>query len=271
MLRSLGTVGVATGLAGCSDDGDGGNGSGGSSGSGTGQADDPEQAVADAGVIRDTFEDGDYFTDLEWEVSQCDSCAADVSVVDRTSPDGGSRALRLEDADDADATFMDGPEAELMEPASFSPGPWTVEGQFYVETLTVLDEETPLRPFIDVSGVTFLPQGEDPRERDRIHLKHEDASNGVTEQVAAPELEESTWYDYTISHDGEGTFTAARHELGDGGDRVNSAELSITSEAPLQNANVSFRVLGGLGGAQEEGENPIAIEHSYVEWRDDSV
>jgi len=292
VLRTLAATGAATGLAGCSDDGDtggsnGGSGSGGGSGGGSGTGGNgsgsgsgggsdggeagPDQAVAGDGVIRDTFEDGDYATDLEWEISLCDDCAADVSVVDRASPDGGSKALRLEDADDADATFMDGPEAELTEAARFSPGPWTVEGQFYTETLSTPEEEDPMRVYIDISGVTFIPQGIETRERNRVHLNHEDASNGVTEHVSAPELEEDTWYEYTISHDGEGTYTAARHTLDADGNRAASTEITMTSEAPLQNANVSFRVLGGTGGASDMGESPVAIEHSYVEWRDDSA
>lgn len=287
LLHALAATGASVGLAGCSGgDGDGSDGSddgtntdqsdgdGEDGGADDGDSDDgtdsgPPQAIAEEGHIKDTFEDGDYMTELEWDVTLCEECAADVTVVEQAAPDGGSRALRLEDADDNDATFMDGPEAELTEAASFSPDPWTVEGQFYVQTLTETDED-PLQLFIDVGKRTFIPQGLESHEPDVIHFKQEGASYGVEEKTAAPALEEGGWYEYTISHDGSGTFTAARHDLDADGNRTDSYELSITTEAPLENENISLRVLGGTGGASDLGENPIAIDHSFVEWTDDS-
>jgi hypothetical protein len=290
MLELITATGMVAGLAGCSDGGGGattdssgaggGSGSGGSGGSGSGgggggggggSTETPAQATATAGLIEDTFEDGGYRTDLEWEVDLCEDCAAAVEVVEQPSPDGGTGALRLSDAEDEDNTFLDGPEAELAEPARFSAGPWTVDGRFYVDTLTSIEDYDPNRPFIDISSLTFIPQGTDTdEERNTMTLKWEGPSAGEETKVSAPALEEGTWYDYAISHDGDGVYTATRYRLDADGNRVDSVEASIPAPVPGEGANISLRVLGGHGGRQL-GESPIAIDHSYIRWTDDSA
>lgn len=269
MLQLLGAAGT-TALAGCSSGGDGGNGDAGTSNGGTAtsgpgdhSAPTATETEENARMIEDTFEDGELFSDPEWEVDSCE-CAGEATVVDRESPDGGSKVFRLVDGQDPDQGVSNGKRVELQSGAPWAPEAWTLEGQFYLESYPDIDKG-PTRTFISVSNIDFSPGGIERTEYDTMHLNHEGPSMGKEESISAPALEEGNWYDYTIAHDGEGTYTATRHKLDSDGNRADSHEISITSEAPKSNANIEFFAKGGQG-SREEGGNPIAIEHSYVRW-----
>lgn len=277
MLKMLGTTGLVTAVAGCSGDSDDADDDDGSSEMDDGDSETDggdgteESKASDATdtVIFDTFEDDNLFTeDGNWELST-DERAASVTIEDRDSPDGGTKVLQLTDGRDPGAGPQKGLYAELMHSAPFSADPWTVTGQFYLDNYPETDRN-PAKTFISVAELDFVPGGlEEDEGRDMMHLNHETASFGEEESASAPRLEAGSWYDYEISHDGEGGYTATRHKLDSDGNRTDEASISIQTEAPNQNANLEFYAEGGQG-AREEGENKIVVEHSYVRWKSDA-
>lgn len=283
-LKLIASTGITAGLAGCSSDGgDGGGTPGDGNGLDGGTSEDGSNTDGEAGgtpggqtdestttaredVIEDTFEDGTIAVDPEWELDS-DERGAEVSVVDRESPNGGSKAFRIADGKDPHGPEK-GLRAELQESAEWSPGAWTLEGQFYVEALPT-ERNGPPKAFVDVSDVTFSPHWLEDEDNPAINLDSNGASAGVAASTSAPALEAETWYDYQLVHDGDGGYTASRYRLDDGGNRVANVEVSITDEAPLENANAEFEVVGGQGASRTEGEGTIAIEHSYIRWVSD--
>lgn len=272
MLKMLGTTGLIAGAAGCSGDSDGAgddDDSGGNNETNDGVGtEEPKASDATENVIYDTFEEDNLFKEGgNWELST-DDRAASVNIVDRDSPDDGTKVLQLTDGRDPGAGPQKGLYAELNHSAPFSADSWTVTGQFYLDSYPETDQN-PAKTFISVAELDFVPGGLDDNEgRDMMHFVHETASFGEEERTSAPRLEAGSWYDYEITHDGDGGYTATRYKLDSSGNRTGEASISIQTEAPNQNANLEFYAEGGQG-ARDEGENKVVVEHSYVRWESD--
>lgn len=287
VLAMLGTTGVIGSLAGCSSDSDEDNNGGETNdepdpddtadsnnddegGETNDESESEESKSSDATdtVIFDTFEADNLFTEKgNWDLTT-EERAASVNIVDRGSPDAGAKVLQLSDGRDPGAGPQRGLYAELTHSAPFSADPWTVTGQFYLESYPETDWD-PAKSFISVAELDFVPGGlEDDEGRDMMHFVHETGSFGEETSSSAPRLEAGSWYDYEIVHDGDGGYTATRYKLDSGGNRTNEASISIQTEAPNQNANLELYAEGGQG-ARQEGENKIVIEHAYIRWESD--
>lgn len=269
-LLRAGLAGSGLLLAGCTGD----SGSGSPTEDGTGDRTDATTTTDPSGPmsgpIHETFEDGNYDSDPEWQV-EYEAGIGEVAVVDRQSPDGGRKALRISDATDEKLNESGRrASATLARRITGWDGEWTLDGQFYAAAV-------PGGEYADDGHVAvgLYESNVELLLNPRVELLFFDSEGGNREaETRESVLEEGHWYNYELHHDGTGTYEATRWRAGT--DPGSGLSVTADREPPNADERLALVTYGGYpefidrtppSPRPEPGSYRLTADHAYVRWR----
>jgi hypothetical protein len=235
----------------CADTGDGGD-------EDDGDGDDGGDGAA---LFRDDWEDGTWQEAPAW--SMPGSFDTTVEVVDRSTPAGGSKALRLRDGTESAINLFT---PTIGDRTDWS-GAWTLRGLFYTEAVPGAGTGDPACTYhdlrVDAGSTQFLLSAYDPYDEAFEPVRIEGRSVDSSE-TAAGGLEEGRWYRYELAHDGDGHFTAKRWLAAETPD--DGLEITATGAVPTAGEAILLYASGNAsGGLCGDGSEPLVVDHAFVE------
>lgn len=214
----------------------------------------------------DDFQDGDYTTDPAWR-AEFETGVGEVGVVDRSPPAGGSKALRISDATDEELNEQgQSARAVLADGDEGWQGAWTLTGQFYAEAVPSGEYEDDVHV-----ALGFYETGAELLLNPRVELLF--FGDRVGAETGTSVLDEGTWYDYEFTHDGAGSYTAARWPAA--GDRTDGLSLTLDHEPMAASEQFALVTYGGypefvdqpvLSPRPDPGSHRLTADHAYVQW-----
>lgn len=214
--------------------------------------------AADEYTFYDDFEDGTLGTDPGWTVYAPEGDFS-AGVVDRSSPDGGSKALNVTETTGGGTNGIVG----WKEAYRGWDGEWTLRGLFYTENAPL---STPFQGHR--AGFYYDP---DTSERPLMaSLGFRDGDGNINpfaiggelvdtvETTYDPGWQEDTWYWYEVSHDGNGTYTGRLWE--DGTARPSEPNARSVGSAPGTEARVGTIEMNGARS------RAFDMQHAFVGW-----
>jgi hypothetical protein len=206
----------------------------------------------------DDFEDGNYTSDPAWSI-YVDEGNFHANVVDQPAPDGGTKALQIEEVTGGGTNGVIG----WADPLGGWDGEWTLSGLYY-------SEDAPHAPFQTHDAYAYY----DPGSGDagiQVNFGITDGDGRITpfeiggelvdsaESTHYPGWDANTWYHWEVSHDGNGRYTGRIWKDGEG--RPAEPNAVSTGSAPGGDPRVAAYRINGARYYDFE------IEHAFVEWQ----
>lgn len=218
------------------------------------------QSSGDA-LFSDDWEDGTYQSNPTWQFPS--SFDNTVEVIDRESPDGGMKAVRLTDATDSAINLSS---ERFGESSDWSDG-WRIEGLFYTTDIPGAAPEDPTCTYHDVKigvgrSVFFIVSAYDPYDEafEPIRIEGNQIEEGET---ASGGIKQGEWYRYELRYDGNGAYSATRW-VADGA-KSDGVSVTATGRAPDGPNAILLYASGNSEGGLCQESSPTVVDHAFVE------
>lgn len=216
-----------------------------------------ERGTGLGAALYDGFEDGDYTADPAWTVYLAEGDGT-AEVIERSSPDGGSHALRVHESTGGRTAFQIG----WQNGREGWDNAWSIEGLFYTANVSLTDpfQTHSVRPYYDGSGDLRIRLGHRDNDGNNVPFR---IGGSLIDSVGSVDgmggWATNTWYHYRVEHDGDGNYDG--YCWVDGSGEPSSPNATASGSPPGgESRPAAININGSVY------EDTYDMDHAFMRW-----